>query len=195
MIKIIKNIFLLSIIFLFLSCDSSSRSSNNSNKILSVKVFSSLTCPHCADFHGKIYEDLKKEYISFGKVKFEHVGFPLDLAALNAEKILQCGNSSLTDFKFLTEIYKKQNKWAAGSDIKIINNSIKDIGKMFALTEDEMNNCLTDQSLEEKILNERIEAQKNYKISSTPTIYINDKKYEGKRNYKSFKKAIDKLLQ
>jgi protein-disulfide isomerase len=162
---------------------------------LSVKVFSSLTCPHCADFHGKIYEDLKKEYISFGKVKFEHVGFPLDLAALNAEKILQCGNSSLTDFKFLTEIYKKQNKWAAGSDIKIINNSIKDIGKMFALTEDEMNNCLTDQSLEEKILNERIEAQKNYKISSTPTIYINDKKYEGKRNYKSFKKAIDKLLQ
>ena len=195
MIKIIKNIFLLSIIFLFLSCDSSSRSSNNSNKILSVKVFSSLTCPHCADFHGKIYEDLKKEYMSFGIVKFEHVGFPLDLAALNAEKILQCGNSSLTDFKFLTEIYKKQNKWAAGSDIKIINNSIKDIGKMFALTEDEMNNCLTDQSLEEKILNERIEAQKNYKISSTPTIYINDKKYEGKRNYKSFKKAIDKLLQ
>ena len=96
--------------------------------------------------------------------------------------------------KFLTELYKKQSKWAAGSSINIINNSIKAIGKNFALTDDEMNKCLADKSLEEKILNERIEAQKNYKISSTPTIYVNEKKYDGKRDYKSFKKTIDKLL-
>jgi protein-disulfide isomerase len=57
-----------------------------------------------------------------------------------------------------------------------------------------MNKCLASKELEEKILNERIEAQKIYKISSTPTIYLNEKKYEGSRNYKSFKKAIDKLL-
>ena len=195
MIKIIKSIFLLSIIFSLLSCDQSSQNISSSNNVLNVKVFSSLTCPHCADFHGEIYEKLEKEYINLGKVKFEHVSFPLDLAALNAEKILQCGNNSLTNFKFLSEIYKKQNKWAAGSDINIINDSVKNIGKMFGLTDDEMNNCLVDKNLEEKILNERIEAQKNYKISSTPSIYINDSKYEGKRNYKSFKKAIDKLLQ
>jgi len=190
----IKTIFLLSIVFLFLSCDSISQSKNSSNSIVNIKVFSSLTCPHCADFHGKIYNDLEKEYISLGKVKFEHISFPLDLAALNAEKILQCGGNSKTNFKFLTEIYKKQNKWAVGSDINIINESIKSIGKNFALTEDVMNNCLTDKSLEEKILNERIEAQKNYKVSSTPTVYINERKYEGKKNYKSFKKAIEKLL-
>jgi len=194
MLKIIKNFFLLSIFFLFLSCDSSSQSKNNSNSLVEVKVFSSLTCPHCADFHGKIYEKLRKEYISVGKVKFEHISFPLDLAALNAEKILQCNNNSQTNFKFLTEIYKKQNKWAVGTDIKKINNSIKAIGKKFALSDDVMNKCLVDESLEEKILNERIEAQKNYKVSSTPTIYLNEKKYEGKKNYKSFKKALDKLL-
>ena len=57
-----------------------------------------------------------------------------------------------------------------------------------------MNSCLADKNLEEKILKERIEAQKNYKVKSTPTIYLNKKKYEGKRDYKSFKKAIDKLL-
>jgi len=57
-----------------------------------------------------------------------------------------------------------------------------------------MDKCLADKTLEEKILNERIEAQKNYKVSSTPTIYVNEKKYEGKKDYKSFKKAIDKLL-
>jgi protein-disulfide isomerase len=194
MLKIIKNFFLLSVFFLFLSCDLSSQSKNGSNSIVIVKVFSSLTCPHCADFHGKIYEELEKEYIVLGKVKFEHISFPLDLAALNAEKILQCGGNSQTNAKLLTEIYKKQNSWSIGSDINIINNSIKTIGKEFALTDDAMNKCLASKNLEEKILNERIEAQKNYKVSSTPTVYINEKKYKGKRDYKSFKKAIDKLL-
>ena len=194
MLKITKNIFLISLFLMVANCDQATQSKNSSNSIVIVKVFSSLTCPHCADFHGAVYEKLEKEYTGIGRVKFEHHAFPLDLAALNAEKILQCGSNSQVNMKFLTELYKKQSKWAAGSNINIINNSIKAIGKNFALTNDEMNKCLADKSLEEKILNERIEAQKNYKISSTPTIYVNEKKYEGKRDYKSFKKEIDKLL-
>ena len=194
MLKITKNIFLVSLFFILSNCDQVTQSKNNSNSVIVVKVFSSLTCPHCADFHGKIYKNLEKEYINIGKVKFEHHSFPLDLAALNAEKILQCKAEPKTNMIFLTEIYKKQNKWAAGSDIKVINESIKKIGKEFNLKEDQMNTCLADKDLEEKILNERIEAQKNYKVKSTPTIYLNKKKYEGKRDYKSFKKAIDKLL-
>jgi protein-disulfide isomerase len=194
MTKIIKNFFLISLFFLSMNCEQSSQSKNNSNSMVVVKVFSSLTCPHCADFHMKIYEELEKEYISVGKVKFEHHSFPLNLAALNAEKILQCNTNSQIDFKLLTEMYKKQNKWSTGSDINMINNSIKAIGKEFTLTEDEMNKCLADKKLEKKILNERIEATKNYKVSSTPAIYINEKKYKGTRDYKSFKKVIDKLL-
>ena len=194
MLKIIKNICLISLLFILANCDQANQSKNSSNSIVNVKVFSSLTCPHCAVFHGKIYEKLEKEYIQLGKVKFEHVSFPLDLAALNAEKILQCGGGSQINFKFLTEIYNQQNKWAAGTDINIINNSIKTIGKKFKLTENTMNECLASKDLEEKILNERIKAQKNYKISSTPTIYVNEKKYKGERDYKSFKEAIDKLL-
>ena len=194
MLKISKKIFLLSIFFLIASCEQSSQSTNNTNNIVTVKVFSSLTCPHCAVFHGRIYKELEKEYISVGKVKFEHHSFPLDLAALNAEKILQCNTNSQINFEFLTEIYKEQNKWAAGSDINTINISIKAIGKKFSLSEKEMNKCLINKDLEEKILNERIEAQKNYQVSSTPTIYLNEKKYKGSSDYKSFKKAIDKLL-
>jgi len=194
MLKIIKNIFLISLFFIFTDCDQVSQNKNSSNSIVVVKVFSSLTCPHCADFHGKVYKKLEKEYISVGRVEFEHYAFPLDLAALNAEKIFQCTADSQTNVNFLTELYKNQNKWAAGSDIKIINGSIKKIGADFNLTEDQMNKCLVDKNLEEKILNTRIEAQKNYKIKSTPTIYLNEKKYEKKRDYKSFKEEIDKLL-
>ena len=194
MLKIIKNIFFISLFFILANCDQTAQNKNSSNSIVIVKVFSSLTCPHCADFHGTIFKKLESEYINTGKVKFEHHAFPLDLAALNAEKILQCTIDTQSNMNFLTEIYKKQNKWALGSDIKIINKSIKKIGKMFGLTEDQMNKCLVDNELEKKILNERIEAQKNYSVKSTPTIYLNKKKYEGKRDYDSFKKAIDKIL-
>ena len=192
--KIIKNIFLISLFFIFINCDQAIQSKDSSNSIVVVEVFSSLTCPHCADFHGKIYKKLKNEYIDVGKVKFEHHAFPLDLAALNAEKVLQCGTDAQTNMNFLSELYKKQNKWNVGSDIKVVNESIKKIGKEFNLNQDQMNKCLEDKDLEKKILNDRIEAQKNYKVKSTPTIYLNKKKYEEKRDYKSFKKAIDKLL-
>ena len=194
MLKTTKNIFLLSLFFTFMSCDQTTQDVNSTNSIVIIKVFSSLTCPHCADFHGAVYEKLKKEYISVGRVKFEHRPFPLDLAALNAEKILQCRTNPQTEMNFLTELYKKQNKWTVGLEINVINRSIKNIGKEFDLTEDQMNKCLVDKKLEEKILNGRIEAQKNYNVKSTPTIYLNKKKYEGKRDYKSFKKAIENLL-
>ena len=194
MLKTTKNIFIISLFLMIANCDQTKQSKDSSNSIVVVKVFSSLTCPHCADFHGAIYENLEKEYINIGKVKFEHHAFPLDLAALNAEKILQCEVDPQSNMNFLTEIYKKQNKWTSSSKIEVINESIKKIGKEFNLTEGQMNSCLANKDLEKKILNERIEAQKNYKVKSTPTIYLNQKKYEGKRDYKSFKKAIDKLL-
>ncbi|MFL2888130.1 MAG: hypothetical protein CNC06_02830 [Pelagibacterales bacterium MED-G40] len=159
-----------------------------------IKVFSSLTCPHCAHFHEKIYKNLKKEFIDTGKVRFEHHGFPLDLAALNAEKILRCVKNNDKSFQFLSEIYKKQNKWAVGSDINKINESLKKIGLNFNLDSAKIDSCLKDENTQDKILNERIQAQKKYKITSTPTIYINEKKYEGKHDYKKFKKMVIKNL-
>ena len=166
----------------------------NPDAKITVKVFSSLTCPHCASFHKNIFEDLKKEYIDKDLVKFEHHSFPLDLAALNAEIIIRCLQDINKKFQLLGEIYKKQNQWAVGSDINIINESIKKIGLDSGLSNKKMDNCLKDEGSQDEILNERIEAQKKYKIQSTPTIYINKKKYGGEHKYKQFKKAIEKLL-
>ena len=166
----------------------------DSNAKITIKVFSSLTCPHCASFHKNIFENLKKEYIDKGVVKFEHHSFPLDLAALNAEIIIRCHTDNNKKFQLLSEIYKKQSQWAVGSDINVINESIKKIGLDSGLSNNKMDDCLKNETAQEQILNERIEAQKQYKIQSTPTIYINKKKYKGKHEYKPFKKAIEKLL-
>jgi len=194
--KEINKFFYKTLILIILSVNAEGKTLDigNSNAKIAVKVFSSLTCPHCANFHKNIFEDLKKEYIDKGIVKFEHHGFPLDLAALNAEIIVRCHVDSKKKFQLLGEIYKKQNQWAVGSDINIINESIKKIGLDSGLNNNTMNKCLDNENAQDQILNERIEAQKNYKIQSTPTIYINEKKYEGKHEYKQFKKEIEKLL-
>ena len=195
-----KNKFLLVIIlifsqfFLYTNVLSDILKIGNNNAKITVKVFSSLTCPHCASFHENIFENLKKDYIDKNKVKFEHHAFPLDLAALNAEKIVRCAPTPEARFELLAEIYDKQEKWAVGSDINKINDFLIKIGINYKIKESELRKCLENEETQELILKERIKAQKEYNITSTPTIYINDKKYEDKHEFKSFKRQLDKLL-
>ena len=186
---------ILILIILSVNAEGKALDVGNSNAKVAVKVFSSLTCPHCANFHINIFENLKKEYIDKGIVKFEHYGFPLDLAALNAEIIVRCHVDNKKKFQLLGEIYKKQNQWAVGSDINIINESIKKIGLNSGLNNNKMDKCLNNEKVQDQILNERIEAQKKYKIQSTPTIFINEKQYKGEHKYELFKKAIKKILK
>ena len=137
---------------------------------------------------------VRKDYIDKGLVKFEHHAFPLDLAALNAEVVIRCQLNNEKKFRLLDEIYNKQKLWAIGSDINKINELIKKIGLGFDLSNEEMDICLKNDAVQDEILEQRIEAQKKYKIESTPTIIINEKKYTSKIDYKSFKKIIDKNL-
>ena len=191
--KIFKTVFIL--IFVFSAqAESKILSIGSPDAKVTVKVFSSLTCPHCATFHTSIFNKLKKEYIDEGLVRFEHHAFPLDLAALNAEIVVRCQTNNEKKFKLLEEIYNKQTFWAVGSDINKINDLIKKVGSDFDLTEEKMNICLENSDVQDEILNERIEAQKKYKIESTPTILVNEKKYSGKVDYKKFKKIIEKNL-
>ena len=189
----IKTIFLI-LVFSAVEAKSKILSTGNSNAKVTIKVFSSLTCPACANFHSKIFDKLKKEFIDVGLVKFEHHPFPLDLAALNAEIILRCNVENEESFKLLRKIYEKQKLWAVGSDINKINNSIKKIGSEINLENEKMNNCLKDEKFQDEILNQRIEAQKKYKIEATPTILINEKRYSGKIDYTEFKKIVEKNL-
>ena len=160
---------------------------------VTIKIFSSLTCPYCADFHLNILKNLEKDFLKNKTLKIEHHAFPLDLAALNAEKIVRCGDNMNTKFKLLDTIYEKQRQWAVGTDINKINDSLIKLGKSLNLKENKLKSCLADERLQDEILNERINAQKKYNIESTPTIYINEKKYKGKFDLTSIKKYIEKI--
>ena len=192
--KVLFKTILIFITFFSLHAEGKVLSIGNSDAKVTVKVFSSLTCPHCANFHTAIFDKLKKEYIDKGLVKFEHHAFPLDLAALNAELVVRCASNNEKKFELLDEMYSKQKIWAVGSDINKINQLIKKIGLGSNLPENKIDNCLKSSEAQDIILDQRISAQKKYKIESTPTVFVNEKKYTGKIEYKKFKNIIEKNL-
>ena len=194
MIKLIHKIIFIFFIFFSIEVKSKEVGIGDVNSKVTIKVFSSLTCPACANFHSKIFYQIKEEFIDKGLVRFEHHPFPLDLAALNAEMIVRCHVDNIKKFELLGKIYEKQKLWAVGSDINKINDSIKKIGLESNLNIKDMDDCLKDENKQDEILNQRIDAQKKYEIGSTPTILINEKKYKGKVEYSEFKKVLEKNL-
>jgi len=158
---------------------------------ISLIVYESLTCGHCADFHKEVYPKLKKDFIDKGLVKIVFKSFPLDLAAFNASKIAHCKNDGKSDL--LHFLYKNQSKWVKGETIEDINKHLKNV-VLENETGLDFEGCLLDQSIEDYVLNDRISGVKKYNIDSTPTLIINDKKFENPHNYKKLKKTLEKLI-
>ncbi len=158
---------------------------------ITIIAYESLTCGHCADFHKNIYPDLKKDFIEKGLVRIEFRHFPLDIAAFNASKIGQCNNDGNPDV--LNILFSGQKKWARGKTPEEAMNYLK------KFLEDENINvnfekCLNNKAIEDYVLNDRIEGVKKFKVNATPTIIINDKKFEKALNYKNIKKYLEKLI-
>ena len=163
----------------------------NKNAKVKLIVYESLTCSHCANFHKDIYPELKKEFIDQGKVNIEFRNFPLDLAALNAAKIAHCNNDGDSDI--LHFLYSNQETWIKGGNILEIN---KNLEKLIISSEFNLNfdNCINNKKMEDYILEERIAGYKQYEIEATPTLIINDKKFDKTLNYKNLKKILKKML-
>ena len=165
--------------------------SGKENAKITIIAYESLTCSHCADFHKDVYPKLKKEYLDTGLAKIEFRHFPLDIAAFNAAKIAQCKqNQSL---EILESLYSNQKAWVKGNTIEEVNKNLKEFIKKkgFKINYEE---CVNNKEIEDFVLNDRIEGTKNFKVNATPTIIINDKKFEKSLNYKNLKKTLEKLI-
>ena len=165
--------------------------SGNENAKITIIAYESLTCSHCASFHKDIYPQLKKEYIDTGIAKIEFRHFPLDIAAFNASKIAQCKSDQ--SLEILKSLYSNQQAWVKGNTVEAINNNLKKFIEKEGF-EIDFDKCINDKEIEDFVLNDRIEGAKNFKVNATPTIIINDKKFEKSLNYKNLKKSLEKLI-
>jgi protein-disulfide isomerase len=158
---------------------------------ITIIAFESLTCSHCANFHKDVFPQLKKEYIDTGLAKIEFRHFPLDIAAFNASKVSQCKNDG--DSSMLNSLFANQQKWVKGSSAEEANENLKKFLKSEGFNVD-FDKCIENKDIEDFVLNDRIDGARKYKINATPTIIINDKKFEKSLNYKNLKKALEKLI-
>ncbi len=163
----------------------------NKDAKITIIAFESLTCSHCANFHKNVFPELKKEFLDTGIAKIEFRHFPLDIAAFNASKVAQCKNDGNSDI--LESLYANQQKWVKGSSIQEANKNLQKFLKNEGFSID-FDSCINNKEIENFVLNDRIDGTKNFKVSSTPTIIINNEKFEKALTYKNLKKALEKLI-
>ena len=191
-----KNILFKILVLLCLStfCNASEIkkiSEGNIDAKIKIIVYESLTCSHCADFHKNVYPGIKNEFIDSGLVLIEFRNFPLDMAALNASKIAHCKNDG--NSKILHFLYQNQSDWAKGKDLVELNKNLINVVKLGNFNID-FNECLESKQIEDHILSDRVEGVKKFQINATPTIIINDEKFEESLTFKNLKKYLQKLI-
>jgi protein-disulfide isomerase len=113
------------------------------------------------------------------------------MAAFNASKIAQCRNNGKSDL--LHFLFLNQKKWVIGETVEEINENLKKLLKDENIVID-FEKCTNNKNIEDYVLNDRIEGVKKFKVNATPTIIINNKKFDKTLNYKNLKKIIEKLI-
>ena len=190
-----KKIYLLIFIFFGIatgvSADTNRLVSGKIDAKITIIAYESLTCSHCASFHKDVYPLLKKDYIDTGLAKIEFRHFPLDIAAFNAAKIAQCNYNQ--GLEILESLYSNQQEWVRGSSIEEVNDNLKNFIEKEGFKIN-FEKCINNKNIEDFVLNDRVEGVKNFKINATPTIIINNKKFEKSLNYKNLKKILEKLI-
>ncbi len=152
--------------------------------------YSSLTCPHCANFHLNILPDLKARYIDTGKARLVYRDFPFDRAALLAAALAHCAGPDRY-FDFLSVLFGSQKTWSRAPDPAA---ALKRIGRLGGLTGDEIDACFTNKALIDRILRERLTGAQVFEVDSTPTFFINGQKLLGAQPVENFAAVIDPLL-
>jgi protein-disulfide isomerase len=158
---------------------------------ITIVEYSSLTCPHCADFSNLVLPSLKTKYIDTGKVRFISREFPLNNLAAAGAMLARCVDKDKA-FTLIDTLFASQKTWAFGEGNPVPR--LFDVAKQAGFTQETFDKCLTDQALLDKVNAIRTRGGDVFKVSSTPTFFINGKRLAGNNRLEDFDKVIQPLL-
>lgn len=160
---------------------------------VTITEYASMTCPHCARFAEDVFPKIKTEYIDTNKIRYVFREFPLDIKAAAGAMLARCiaKDDAGKYFAVIDTLFKSQDTWTGSKTTE----SLKLIGKQTGLTEGEVENCLKDQALLDKIAADQKYANEVLKVNSTPSFFINGDMVKGEIAFEDFKKKIDPLLK
>ena len=160
---------------------------------VTIVEYASMTCPHCANFHKTTYPALKTKYIDTGKVRFIFREFPLDDLAVAGSMLARCAgkDDSARAMALIDVLFASQDKWAVRDPVP----QLLQISKQAGFTQATFDECLKDQKLYDNILAMRERGSKDYKVESTPTLFVNGKMVKGGASIEELDKVIAPLLK
>ena len=163
------------------------------NAAVTITEYASMTCPHCAAFNADVFPKIKSEYIDTGKIRYVFREFPLDIKAAAGSVLSRCiAKDDANKYFAVTDLlFKTQADWV----MKNTTESLIRIGKQAGLTQDQIETCLRDQSLLDKLAADQKYAAEVLKVDSTPTFFINGEKIKGETSIEEFEKRINPLLK
>jgi len=162
----------------------------NQKAKITVIEYASLGCPHCAQFHSETYQDVKKNYIDTGKIKFIFRDFPLGTPALAASMISRCSGSAKY-FGMIDIFFRGQKQWSQAENPM---DALKKIARFGGMSASDVDDCLQNQKLLDYIQNTARDGGEKHKINSTPSFVIDGETHSGGLPYADFKKLLDKAL-
>jgi len=159
---------------------------------VTVIEYASMTCPHCAHFSKTTFPDLKTKYIDTGKVRFIFREFPLDELAAAAAMLARCIDKTNGEkaMAVIEVLFASQEKWAVRNPLPQLQQLTRQAG----MSQQAFDECLKDQTLYNNVLAMRERASKEYKVESTPTLFVNGKIIKGGAAIEELAKVIDPLL-
>jgi len=163
------------------------------NAPVTITEYASMTCPHCAAFNDQVFPKIKSEFIDTGKVRYVFREFPLDIKAAAGSMLSRCiANGDPNKYFAVTDLlFKSQADWV----MKNTTESLSRIGKQAGLSQQQVDDCLKDQALLDKIAADQKYASEVLKVDSTPTFFINGEKIKGETSIEQFEKKINPLLK
>ncbi len=160
---------------------------------VTITEYASMTCPHCAAFNEQVFPKIKAEYIDTGKVRYVFREFPLDIKAAAGSMLSRCiANGDAPKYFAVTDLlFRQQSDWVT----KHTTETLTRIGKQAGLTQPQVEACLKDQALLDKIVADQKYASDVLKVDSTPTFFVNGEKIKGEISLQEFEKRINPLLK
>lgn len=162
------------------------------NAPITLVEYSSMTCPHCANFHQLTVPELKKKYIDTGKVRYVIREFPLDRVAFAAAALARCAGEKKF-FPFVELLFSQQERWVRGPGSPAPR--LFKMAKQAGFDQDSFNACMRNKDVSDRIEKVMAKGRDEHKVTSTPTLFLNGIKLEGENSLAEIEKAMEPFLK
>jgi protein-disulfide isomerase len=163
---------------------------------ITIIEYASLTCPHCANFHTKVYGELEKTLIETGKVRFVFRHFPLDQVAAVVSTAVSCApkESQAKVVSGLFESLLSDKPWPNAASFEVGAGAVFSQALGDGYNFETLRKCAENEDQFKEAVKPRFDAESAKVITGTPFFFINGEAYMGPRTVEEFTKAVNTAI-